>query len=284
MSFGHLGALGAGFGRLGGGASGQSVSGGGDDFVWPSAADTGAQRGPYTGTTLTTPEVNGDGNVVVGAGEILEGIHLVGGTIIVVGDNATIRNCLVETSNFNAVDGRNAGLTIEYCTFIGPGMAGDCPAVIALTYDATVTRCDVSGGEHGIMLGAGEGVITENYIHDGGSNKEDVHMGGISLKGGQDGVLIKDNYVNMGSLGTSDIFLQNNFGPINDATIEHNYMDGDPGYCLYVEGRLSGGLVTNISVVNNVMKQGHYGYVSVDTADPTFSGNVDENGNPISLP
>lgn len=76
---------------------------------------------------------------------------------------------------------------------------------------------------------------------------------------------------------------QNNFGPINDVTIDHNYMDGDPGYCLYVEGRLSGGLVTNISVVNNVMKQGHYGVASIQDATPTFSGNVDENGVAVVL-
>lgn len=267
-----------------------SGDGGGEEsFVWPSASDTGAQRGPYAGTTLVPATVNGDGNVVVGENGILEGVFVDGGSIIVVGDNATIRNCVITYSGSGGfpIDARNAGVTIEYVTIIAPGMDGDTPAGIALSYSGTVTRCDISGCEHGIMLGYGENTITENYIHDGGSNKEDVHMGGISLKGGQDGALIKDNYVNMGTLGTSDIFLQNNFAPLNDVSIDHNYMDGDPGYCLYIEDRLSGGAVTNISITNNVMKQGHYDYASIDVSgpqQPTFSGNVDENGSPISLP
>jgi hypothetical protein len=256
--------------------------------VWPSASDTGAQRGPYVGTTLVPATVNGDGNAVVGENETLEGVFVDGGSIIVVGDNATIRNCVVTFSGGGGfpIDARNAGVTIEYVTIIAPGMDGDTPAGIALSYSGTVTRCDISGCEHGIMLGNDSNTITENYIHDGGSNKEDVHMGGISLKGGQDGVLIKDNYVNLGTLATSDIFLQNNFAPINDVSIDHNYMDGDPGYCLYVEDRLSGGAVTNISITDNVMKQGHYGYASIDITGsplPTVSGNVDENGNPISF-
>jgi hypothetical protein len=110
-------------------------------------------------------------------------------------------------------------------------------------------------------------------------------MGGISLKGPQDGVLIKDNTVILGILATSDIFIQNNFGAINDVSVDHNFLGGDPGYNLYVEGRLDGGPVTNITVTNNWLVIGHYGAVSLADATPTFSGNMNATtGQPLPLP
>jgi Ca2+-binding RTX toxin-like protein len=116
--------------------------------------------------------------------------------------------------------------------------------------------------------------VVGNYIHDGGSNKADPHIGGISLKGEQNNVLIENNTIIGLSDATSDLFIQNNWGSITNVKVNHNFFGGDPGYNIYVEGRLGGGPVTGISITNNVLVEGHYGDYSIVDASPTLSGNV----------
>lgn len=249
---------------------------------FPNASNTGPVPGtvltPYTGPSA-----------IQTAGTIVEN-KLINGSIAILADNVTVRNCKIVYNDIFGVDIRNINATVQNCLIIGPGDQGDSPAVISTELGgAKILNCDISGGEHAIAPGSGSMVITGNYIHDGGSNKgADAHIGGISLKGDQDGILIENNTCILGSNAfgaTSNIFLQNNFGPINNVQMNHNNLGGSPGYQIYVEGRLTGGPVTNISITNNVLIKGGYGYYAVTQASPTLSGNVDAvTGQPVNDP
>jgi glycosyl hydrolase family 16/Big-like domain-containing protein len=225
--------------------------------------------GVPAGTTLTTytgpMTITKDGTVIENM--------IINGQIDIKAANVTIRNCIIKYNDYFAVDVMGVNATIQNCDIIGPGNNGDSPAALMIEASgSTLIGNDISGAEHAIVLGSGSAVVKNNYIHDGGSNKADPHIGGISLKGGQNGVLIEGNTV----IGrdTADIFLQNNFGPISNVTINHNYLAGNPGYNIYVEGRLTGGPVTGISITNNVIVKGQYGDYSIVSASPAISGNV----------
>ena len=232
---------------------------------FPDATTTGVPAGTvlttYTGpTTITT-----DGTVIEN--------KIINSQIDIKAANVTLKNCIIQYDGYFAVDVMGANATIQNCKIIGPGGSGDSPAALMIEETgATLVGNDISGAEHAIVLASDSAVVKDNYIHDGGSNKADPHIGGISLKGGENNVLIEGNTV----IGrdTTNIFLQNNFGPISNVTINHNYLAGDPGYNIYVEGRLSGGPVTGISITNNVIVKGHYGDFSIVDASPTISGNV----------
>ena len=237
----------------------------------PTGFATADNTGVPSGTTLTA--YTGPMTITTN-GTVIEN-KIINGGLDITGANVTIRNCIITYKDFFAIDVRGVNITVENCTIIGPGYNGDSPAAISCDVGGgTFVGNDISGAEHGIVLGPGSAVVIGNYIHDAGSNKADPHIGGISLKGGQNNVLIEGNTVILGSDATSDIFLQNNWGPISNVTINHNYLGGDPGYDIYVEGRLSGGPVTGISITNNVIVKGHYGDYSIVDASPTMSGNV----------
>jgi len=77
---------------------------------------------------------------------------------------------------------------------------------------------------------------------------------GISLKGGQNNVLIEGNTVILGAMRRRYL-PSNNWGPISNVTIII-ISCGDPGYDI-TWSRLSGGPVTGISITNNVIVKGH---------------------------
>jgi hypothetical protein len=206
-------------------------------------------------------------------GTVIEN-KLINGSLRIIGNNVVIRNSAIRYNDFYGIEADGASnVTVQNCDIVGPGYGGDSPA--AVTGSGTFLGNDISGAEHGLVLTDGASVVRGNYIHDGGSNKADPHIGGISVKGGQNNVVIEDNTVVGRSDATSNIFLQNNWGPISNVAIKHNYLGGDPGYNIYVEGRLSGGPVTRVSITDNVLVQGHYGYYSIVDASPTLADNVE---------
>jgi beta-glucanase (GH16 family) len=231
---------------------------------FPDASTTGVPRGTvlteYTGpTTIST-----DGTVIAN--------KIISGTIRIKAANVVVKNSKLTYNDYFGIDAENASnLTVQDCEIVGPGDLGASPAVILGS--GTFLRNNISGGEHGIVLSVGPSVIKGNYLHNGGSNKADPHIGGISVKGGQSGVLIEDNTIF--GRDTSDVFLQNQFGPISNVTINHNYLAGDPGYNIYVEGRFAKGPVTGVSITNNYIIRGHFGFYSVVDAKPAISNNTE---------
>jgi Ca2+-binding RTX toxin-like protein len=170
------------------------------------------------------------------------------------------------------IDAEGAGnVTVKDCDIVGPGYNGDSNA--AILGSGTFLRNDISRSENGIVLQGGASTVKGNYIHNLEDGSSDPHYDGISVQGGQNGVLIEDNTVI--ARDTSDIFIKNDFGPISNVTVNHNYLAGTPGINVYVDGRASGGPITGVSITNNYIEKGYYDYYSVDNSSPTITGNIE---------
>jgi hypothetical protein len=231
--------------------------------VFPNATNTGVPAGTnltaYTGPmTITT-----DGTVIDG--------KIINGTLRVMADNVVIKNSQVNYTGWWGIDAEGANnFTVQDSDIVGPGYSGDSNA--GILGSGTFVRNDISKSENGIVLQDGSSKVIANYVHDLQDSAADPHYDGISVQGGQDGVLIEGNTVF--GRDTSDVFIKNDFGPINNVTVNANYLAGDPGMTLYVDGRADGGPITNVSVTNNYMEKGGFDYFSIDNSDPVISGNI----------
>ena len=264
-------------------------------FGMPDASTAGVPDGtnltPYTGPmTITTP------------GTVLDG-YIINGTLNIQAANVTIENSLIQNYGYWGIDASYApalgNVIIENNTFRpAPGATTDS----AIAASGTIIGNDISGSMHGIMLQGGASVITDNYIHNLNSISSDAHLDGIFVGGYQNHVLISHNTIE--AWDTSDIIIKNDFGPINDVTVTNNLLIGDqnyideggpwhdpygrPAYAVYVygSGNATGTTTTNISVTDNYMMEGLYGYIATDKASPTISGNIqwDNTTDPIPYP
>ena len=218
----------------------------------------GATLTPYTGPMT-----------ISGAGVVIEG-KIITGQLRVTGRDFVLKNSRLTFSGQWGVDAEGAANpTIEHCDLIGPGNSGNSNS--AILGSGKFLANDISQCENGITLTGGASTVKGNYIHDLNEAGGDPHFDGISVQGGQDGVLIEDNTII--AKDTSCVFIKNDFGPIKNVVVNRNYMAGNVGYNVYVDGRASGGPITNVSITNNKLEKGFYGYYSVDNSSPTISGN-----------
>jgi hypothetical protein len=147
-------------------------------------------------------------------GTLIDG-KIISGTLVIKAANVIVKNCSLSNVGFWGIDASEAtNTTVQDCTIIGPGYAHNADS--AIVGSGTFLRNDISKFENGIRL------------QDGGSEAAgaDPHYDGISVQGGQNGVLIEDNTVI--ARDTSDFFIENDFGPINDVRVSHNLLLGDP--------------------------------------------------------
>ncbi|MDI7860730.1 right-handed parallel beta-helix repeat-containing protein [Rhizobiaceae bacterium n13] len=231
---------------------------------YPNASNTGVPAGTalteYTGPMTITK-----------AGTVIEG-KIINGSLRVTAPDVVIKNCVVKYDGWWGIDADGAkNVTIQNCDIIGPGKSGDSNAGILAS--GNIIGNDISNSENGIVLLGGSSTVKGNYIHDLLDSAEDPHYDGISVQGGQNGVLIENNTV-VGR-DTSDIFIKNDFGPISNVIVNNNLLIGEPGYALYVDARASGGPITGVSITNNHVEKGFYGYYSIDKSSPVLSGNVE---------
>ena len=129
------------------------------------------------------------------------------------------------------------------------------------------------------MLQGGASTVKGNYIHDLQDGAGDPHYDGIAVQGNQNGVLIEGNTVI--ARDTSAVFIKNDFGPISNVTVNHNYLAGDPVFNIYVDGRANGGPITGVTITNNYLEKGYYGYYSIDKSSPVISGNIEGVAGPV---
>jgi hypothetical protein len=125
--------------------------------------------------------------------------------------------------------------------------------------------------ENGIVLTGGSSTVKGNYIHDLQVAGSDPHYDGISVQGGQRGVLIEGNSIL--SRDTSNIIINNDFGPVFDVTVHHNYLAGSPGWNIYVYGTKGG--TTGVVITENYIERAYYGYYSVEASSPVISNNIE---------
>lgn len=244
-------------------------------FEWlaaTSAASHGFPNDGNAGVPAGVSLTDYDGPTTITAdGTVIDG-KSIRGTLIIKAANVVIQNCRVSNVGFWGIDASEAtNTTVKDCTIVGPGY--DHHSDSAIVGSGTFLRNDISNFENGILLQPGGSVVKGNYIHDLAAAGADPHYDGIAVQGGQNGVLIEDNTV----IGrdTSDVFIKNDFGPISNVTVHHNFLIGDPAYDIYVDGRADGGPITGVTITNNWLQKGVYGYLSIDNSSPHVSGNID---------
>ncbi|MCK1346448.1 right-handed parallel beta-helix repeat-containing protein, partial [Bradyrhizobium sp. CW11] len=104
------------------------------------------------------------------------------------------------------------------------------------------------------------------------------------------GAVIEHNTIMLptGEGGTAAIFIKTEYpdapGPIDNLQVKNNLMTGDPSYTLYVEAAVSP--ITNVTIENNYVERGIYGYFNVQNSTPMIRNNVlwDNQKNPIPYP
>jgi Right handed beta helix region len=238
---------------------------------FPDASSSGVPAGTALKTYTGPMTISTDGAVIEGM--------IINGPLRVTGDNVVIKNCIITFNGYWGVDAEGAtNITIQNCDIIGPGSSGAANA--AILGSGNFLGNDISKTENGIVLQDGASVVKGNYIHDllssAGNNG---HYDGLSVQGGQNGVLIEGNTII--ARDTSNIIICDDFGSVNNVTVNHNYLGGDPGYNIYSVARHTadkGWYVKGVSITNNVIEEGGAGYFSIANSTTTHSGNVTPTG------
>jgi hypothetical protein len=245
-------------------------------FGLPTADTAGVPGGVtltnYNGPmTITTP------------GAVIENV-IINGTLSVKAANVTIKNCIIQNFGWWGIEGEGAAnLRIENCDIIGPGARAASNS--AILGSGTFVGNDIRGVAIGIQTTDGASTIRDNYIHDLASGSADPHYDGITVLGRQNHVVIEHNTISVpNDHGTADVFIKNDFGPINDVVVRNNLMYGYPSYAMYVAAVTPNGAITNVVIENNYIERGAYGYIAVENSEPTIRNNIEWDNRKNSIP
>jgi hypothetical protein len=74
---------------------------------------------------------------------------------------------------------------------------------------------------------------------------------------------------------TDAVMIDNDFGPVNGVTINNNLLLGGD-YTVYDGDHFNSNPSTNVSITNNHLGTGLYGYTDSNGTSPVFLGNVDD--------
>lgn len=242
-----------------------SVSGR-SDTTYPNETNTGVPAGlnlaPATTFTLDI------------AGATVSGLDF-RGSVAITAPNVKLTNCRITGSGWAALDIRADGVTVENCEIDGqqaPGIRG-----ISLSgNNVTIRHNNIRRSEDGIYLTGSSTIhIENNYIHDLQSQWDGPHFDGIATDGGISDVLIRGNTVINPHAQTSAIMLSNYSGPVSNVRVEGNRLVGG-GYTIYADDQFNGGAMSNISMTDNRLGRGYYGYAVIGKSAPLFSGNTDD--------
>ncbi len=178
---------------------------------------------------------------------------------------------------------RAPNLTVEHCKIIGGNLTNS-----GILGGGTFVGNDISHVGIGIQLKDGASTVDGNYVHDLYYGSADPHYDGVVCLGTQNHVLIQNNTISLpNGNGTAAVFIDNDFGSVNDVTVRNNLMFGDPAYTVHVDQKAGlSGVISNIVIENNYLEKGYYGYVAVNGTKATVSNNVqwDNNRDPIPYP
>lgn len=258
---------------IGTAVSSAATSVGGD---FPNSSNTGV---------LTGVELRRSAAVEVNTPEaVISGLDIEG-YLYINAPNVTVRNVRVNATTWGAiiVTAKGGGVLIEdsevFSTFTTGGSKG---VVFDGTSGGTVRRCNIHNIEDGVYAQGDHFVVEDNYIHDSESNSSDPHSDGVQISADTNHVVVKHNTVAYDNSTNSSFTIGNNEGPVGDVWLENNRFTGG-GYTVRCDGR---GLnpMTNITIINNRIAKGTYGYISFDgNCAPTFTGNVDDiNASPLT--
>lgn len=252
---------------------------------FPDATNTG----PVAGTVFTTTT----GNLITTAnGQIIENRRINNGQVDIRHSNVTVRNCIINSQDFNAIRTTALALTgclIERCTLTGIGGS------IALNTDNTVGMeirfCNISGYENGINIGGNGLNIHDNYIHGLTGDPETAHVDGIQGSGGFTSCTIQHNTIV--SWDTSNIISQTEGAGFSGLVIDNNLLLCDSAHgngkaygilCQTVNANVASDVtITNNRIQKSATQGQNYIFVHGLTGTVTVTGNVDDTtGAPIT--
>jgi hypothetical protein len=195
---------------------------------------------------------------------------VVHGDIVIDARNVTLKNVkLVSGTRWHAltVTPPAKGFTLEDSEIDGRGST-----VNAVYGFGTFLRNDLHHADNGINV-TGPAMIRENFIHDLRGDS-DAHYDGIEINGGFD-ISIVHNIIVNDHEQTSAVMMNNEFGGLNDITIEGNRLIGG-GYTVYLDGRKGGGVVddASIRIINNQIGRGRWGDFAFFVDRPVVGGNT----------
>jgi hypothetical protein len=205
---------------------------------------------------------------------------LVKSSMRVLANNVQFINCRIEFNDYWGIDAEGySGLVVDHCTMVGAMRNNSC---ILTGTNWRITNCDLSRMENGIMVQGDNWLCEGNYIHDlGGSST--AHVDGIQIAGPSKNGIVRGNWIE--SWDTSVIFIKCDFGAVDSIVVEGNTLKNAPGKLTaqtiysYSVGTAR---ATNITIRNNRMERGNWGYLALQDSTPIFIGNVDYvTGQPI---
>jgi hypothetical protein len=208
-------------------------------------------------------------------GAIVEDLD-VNGSILVDANDVTIRRTRVTTGDFYPIRLADTGLRllVEDVEIVGqPG----CESGISFQH-YTAIRVNVHGCNDGLKIGDST-TIEDSFIHDYWFSPGS-HNDGIQSTGGT-GIVIRGNRVLNPNSQTSCILLGEEEGPLDDALVEGNWLDGG-NYTIYAG---AGTTVPNITIrANRFGRTSVYGLLSANPlAQYVWTGNVwDDTGLPAT--
>ncbi|WP_052726426.1 M10 family metallopeptidase C-terminal domain-containing protein [Devosia epidermidihirudinis] len=228
---------------------------------WPDATNTGVPDGVVLtksgSITITKP------------GTVIDALDIQG-TINIQANNVTIKNSKVTSSDFAVI--RIApgvtGTVIQNNDINGKDSGGQ-----GIFGQGTFIGNDISGVGDGINVTGDKVLIQDNYIHDLGGPASS-HYDGIQIDGGVSDIRIEHNTVINHHDQTSAVMIDDYFGRTSNVVVNNNLLTGG-GYTIYVTG-LDGHGTDNVTVTNNHMGKGTYGYTYFAAANPVYSGNVND--------
>jgi hypothetical protein len=254
--------------------------------IWPNATNTG-----YGNRSL----VNASSGTITSPG-IYDGLNFGTGGLSIGSSNVTVTNCYVELpTNANFAVSIDAGLTnvvIQNCTIRGDqpnsGNSNTYGIYIRGNSQVTIDACNIYGTSESVQVsgstsssGSWPVEIKNSYFHDiagpPGSHFEAVAYSGGAGAGWS--LNIHDNNIYNQNNQTAGIFIENYFGAVTDITINHNLVGGG-NYSIQIDGQQSTNNMAHITVTNNFMIRGQFGYWDLNRGKAvvyqvTHSGNVD---------
>lgn len=209
-------------------------------------------------------------------------------SVYIDGDWIILRNCEIQANSASGGTAINNNWTLQVwgnnCTVEDCTVDGMARSTYGIWGYGTFQRNKVIRSVNGITIGASNTTVSGNYVDvTTDVPASDPHYDGVELHGGDAGVsggtqntIIQNNTIL--ARDTSCIFMADDDNSIRHVTINHNYFGGTPapGYCINAGQRVSGRVVDDIHITNNVCNIGAYGYFSLSgLTNVTQSGNTD---------
>jgi hypothetical protein len=227
---------------------------------YPNASNTGPS-GALTPSGSVTSSSNG---------QTIENLDITG-SVTISHDNVTLRNCRVRLHDDDGtlVMVTGADVLIEDCEI--DGLDGSYIALGIGNGSGTIRACNIHHAQDGIVAG-NDLTVEDCYIHSLLSTQPDPHYDAFECNGGSNITLEHNTLIN-DFAQTSAVMFNNFYSPVDNILVNDNVIVGG-AYALYVSAQFSGGTVTDVTVSNNKMVPGTFGYFAFTSTNPTYTGNT----------